>query len=827
MNTVETQNSPKKTPDSAGTESGALTNNTQTNGNTSDLTLHTNASTGKGELPSPSSPVRDAAKDYIQRGLCPIPIPYKQKRAIVDGWQKLRLTLDDIPQFFGNGPQNIGIILGEPSGGLVDIDLDAPEALELADAFLPDTDYMFGRASKPRSHRLYVVNPIPEKTIQFVTKADGMLVELRSTGGQTVFPPSVHETGERITFDQKGELTRVSADELKEKVARLAAAALLVRHWPDKGARQDTAMALAGGLARAGWDQLDIQQFILDIAQAAGDEESAQRVRCVERTEKRAQSDDPVTGWPRLSQLIGGQVVDRVRMWLMAQGTAKDRIQAIRMGKGKESEKHRKISAVVLDELRDGGVFYKTPYELYYFDQLESRLFPLDDVEFRVRINDRFDINGIEQTWKFVLEELHKEAWLHGTETTIHRFACYEGGVLYVYKGQDTVFRITAEGRTEVPNGTDGILFLNPNMEAVELSQEITPGELETVLRIPNFEGSEKLTPEQKAQLYRLWVFSLFFPSLLPTKPILLLLGVKGSGKSMGLRVLLRALFGKKAQVLTLSKEKEDAFLAAVTSQHVAALDNLDGEIKWLPNHLATAATGGDLPLRKLYTTNELARYPVRCYLALTSRDPDSLTRDDVVDRLLMLRVDRFKTFKSERQFLNNIDKARPYIWTELLQQLQCIVSVLQNMKEYDTTYRLADFASFALNVGPVLGIEENEVLELLEGMDSEKTDFALEHDPLFQTLVNWVRRDGMMKREWIDTRTLFSELQFAYSGPNFPCKNASVLSRQLKNLKNDLEGWFEIVGPQKLPGGNNRSYWKIFPGPKLEPPIQISDERQ
>ena len=143
---------------------------------------------------------------------------------------------------------------------------------------------------------------------------------------------------------------------------------------------------------------------------------------------------------------------------------------------------------------------------------------------------------------------------------------------------------------------------------------------------------------------------------------------------------MLRALFGKKAQVLTLSKEKEDAFLAAVTSQHVAAFDNLDGEIKWLPNHLATAATGGDVPLRKLYTTNELARYPVRCFLALTSREPESLTRDDVVDRLLTLKVERFEqVYSPEKQFLADIDAARPKIWTELLQNLQPIVARVTN----------------------------------------------------------------------------------------------------------------------------------------------------
>ena len=112
-------------------------------------------------------------------------------------------------------------------------------------------------------------------------------------------------------------------------------------------------MALAGGLAKAGWEKPDIHHFILEIAKAAGDEEAVQRAGCVDRTANRTQADDPVTGWPRLSQLIGGHVVDRLRTWLIGQGTAKDRIRAIRMGKGKEPEKHRKISAIVMDELRD------------------------------------------------------------------------------------------------------------------------------------------------------------------------------------------------------------------------------------------------------------------------------------------------------------------------------------------------------------------------------------------------------------------------------------------------------------------------------------------
>jgi Protein of unknown function (DUF3987) len=49
-----------------------------------------------------------------------------------------------------------------------------------------------------------------------------MLVELRSTGCQTVFPTSVHPTGEQITWDATGEPAVVTADELLRCVDALA-----------------------------------------------------------------------------------------------------------------------------------------------------------------------------------------------------------------------------------------------------------------------------------------------------------------------------------------------------------------------------------------------------------------------------------------------------------------------------------------------------------------------------------------------------------------------------------------------------------------------------
>jgi hypothetical protein len=49
---------------------------------------------------------------------------------------------------------NVGFILGTASG-MLDVDLDCQEAVDLADEYLPSTNSIFGRASASSSHRLY------------------------------------------------------------------------------------------------------------------------------------------------------------------------------------------------------------------------------------------------------------------------------------------------------------------------------------------------------------------------------------------------------------------------------------------------------------------------------------------------------------------------------------------------------------------------------------------------------------------------------------------------------------------------------------------------
>ena len=76
----------------------------------------------------------DDALHYAQRGWAVIPVPFRSKNPGFKGWEQLRVTRETATKYFNGQPQNIGVLLGEPSGWLIDVDLDHLRAVELAAA---------------------------------------------------------------------------------------------------------------------------------------------------------------------------------------------------------------------------------------------------------------------------------------------------------------------------------------------------------------------------------------------------------------------------------------------------------------------------------------------------------------------------------------------------------------------------------------------------------------------------------------------------------------------------------------------------------------------
>ncbi|XZE55787.1 bifunctional DNA primase/polymerase [Planctomycetaceae bacterium SH139] len=185
--------------------------------------------------------VRREVAAHLQRGWHCVPLRPRSKSPSRRDWTNLRLAPEVFPE-----NSNIGIILGEPSGWLVDVDLDCPEAIELADSYLPLTPAITGRPSAPRSHRWYIA--VDATTEKHQDPNDGsMIVELRSTGTQTVIGPSIHPDGEPYDV-LDAEPATVPAPMLAACVKALADAVITKRGVSFQLARPELRSSQAGSV---------------------------------------------------------------------------------------------------------------------------------------------------------------------------------------------------------------------------------------------------------------------------------------------------------------------------------------------------------------------------------------------------------------------------------------------------------------------------------------------------------------------------------------------------------------------------------------------------
>lgn len=166
-------------------------------------------------------------------------------------------------QTLANSDKGIGIHL---VNNVVDVDIDSddPYVRDAFEYFLPPTPFVWGRESRPRTHRLYKVQgsdflPKAHPVLRSIEKNKQIAVELRggeiATAQHTMMPGSKHPSGELYTWADahavasaigSGEsLSTITDTNLVNAYRFAAVAALIAPYWID-GVRNDISMCLAG-----------------------------------------------------------------------------------------------------------------------------------------------------------------------------------------------------------------------------------------------------------------------------------------------------------------------------------------------------------------------------------------------------------------------------------------------------------------------------------------------------------------------------------------------------------------------------------------------------
>jgi hypothetical protein len=715
------------------------------------------------------------------------------------------LSEADLDQAFPDGPTNLGVLLGAPSGGLVDVDLDTPEACAVADAFLPATGCRFGRPSAPDAHRLYAVDD-PPATAKYrdPTDPDGgdrvMLAELRSTGTQTLIPPSVHPSGEAIAWSADGDPARVDGADLVAAVGKVAAAALLARRWPGEGSRQDAALALAGGLARAGWEAEALAAFVALVAATAGDEEAAKRAAVARDSAATVVAGRPATGWPSLAELVGDKVVSKVRAWLGATGAG-----PAKAGAGAADREPSQASVLVDLALSSGvEVFHDAqgdPYAAFPADghreTLPLRSRTVRHYLARLFFGARRKAPGT-QALLDALQVLDGEARFAGPEHPVAVRLADHDGVLYLDLG-DRAWRVAAirPGRWELlPPERVPVRFRRPR-GLLPLPDPVRGGCIGALRPLLS------LAEEDDFLLLVAWLLGCLYPR--GPRVVLQLLGEQGSAKSTLAR-LLRSLVDPNTVPLRAQPKDEGDLLIAAINGAVVALDNLSEIPRPLSDALCRLATGGGLSKRELYTDAEEVLLDAKRPVLLTAI-AEVVTASDLLDRTVTVTLvpippeDR----RTEAAVEAMAAAVRPRVLGALLDAAAGLAALPTLV--LDRKPRMADFATWVEAAAPALGWERGAVLDALEANRRGADAVAIEALPVGPALLAFMAD----RTEWQGTATaLLAELERLVPEEarrrdrEWP-KRPNRLSNRLRRLAPNLRQVGLWVGGDRSAGSGER----------------------
>ncbi len=255
------------------------------------------------------------AEDWLERGVHTVPLRSKSKRPKDHNWTHLRLVGAALEKKFKPG-DNIGALWGEPSNWAVDLDLDTDEACDVAEFLLPET-FTYGRSGKEYSH--YVFKCVGAETKKWQTKKLGTLVEIRSTGAQSVIPPSHHPDGGRYFIHDDIEYHTLRKLDLERFGDEIAIAAVFTHHYPDKGSRHDYVHMCTGSLCHAGWNEKKIRRVMrafLSVVLDDGMDEVKDRLGTVINSIKKYHEGERIKGLTSLEEFMPMDTIMGLRRWL-------------------------------------------------------------------------------------------------------------------------------------------------------------------------------------------------------------------------------------------------------------------------------------------------------------------------------------------------------------------------------------------------------------------------------------------------------------------------------------------------------------------------------
>jgi len=656
-----------------------------------------------------------------------IPVPAGEKNPGRAGWESLRITEEEIPDYWTNG-QNVGLLCGEPSGWRVDVDLDAEESAKIAGRFLPPT-LTSGHGRRPHSHWWYVAPGAESSDWKDLADKDKLgkkLVELRSTGRQTLVAPSTHPDGDEYVWHSETglKMAEVSGDELKNRCRELATAALIARHVPPEGSRHDYAMALAGFVLRGGRMKTGLAIKILKAAWHAAGADSREALRDLEGivsdTAENLAAGEPVVGGPTLEEYAPGVVRLLCKWWGWERKAEAE--------KAEERDERRnqadRLIGYALEDVQELLVDqHGAPHALIAGEPvpLTSRCYSW--LRRLMWEQEGRSVSG--EYLKMAAGTLSAHAEFSGVSRELYTRAAWHEGVLYYELRPAKVVRVGSGGWTFEANPP--VLFRRyVNLKA--LPDPEAGGSLGVLDELVN------LKSERDRRLFKAYLVTL--PLEHVGRPIFNASGAMGSGKTTIGRVVKRTWDPTAPE--TVRFDPRD-FLQKAMHAYIVVLDNQNTIPEWAADTLCRLVTGEADSKRRLYTDDEDVIIELRRPAILNGINVPT-ERGDVLDRSLVVELERIPDAerRTEEELWERFEAEHPKMMGALFDILTRAIALKPSIK-LSRRPRLADWGEYAAAVYEVMGWGAETFLKDWDEIVQVQNQATLDGSPVAQAIIKFM----------------------------------------------------------------------------------------
>ena len=405
-------------------------------------------------------------------------------------------------------------------------------------------------------------------------------------------------------------------------------------------------------------------------------------------------------------------------------------------------------------------------------------------------------------TLAYVMQHLDAKASAMGDKAKIFRRIGGDMEAIWYDIGGNNFVKITKDTFGIYPD--TALTFMRETNEGVQnLPTNRRPEDVMRLFDVVN-------VPDRFQQILILtWLVNCFLPWA--QYPILLLCGSRGSGKSWLARILKRLVdpVEGNASELLVNKPRDVNYLIHLLSHNACAvLDNLSFIDTEMSDVLCQVVTGGVMPTRQLYTTNDSVLIDIKSRLIITAINKEIFESGtgDLAERTIAIEIDRPEgKYVTEESLNEDFDSVRSDILGGILAIVQGYLKNGIPKKGEASEFRMTTYASVGKYVAEAVGTH----LDFSRAYRTNQLGMSrnsLEAEPITDFILWYVEKHGgecvcctPIEGWGVEKKLLFDKYfnewigeKQIYGDKKLP-KNAGKLLSKMKRIAPDLLKIYKI----------------------------------